>query len=140
MGVDDYVVEHGEAAFIDAVNRAMQPEPELRSLDDVRAQMRQDRVDSLEHPAVYADTSPPGVGKSYAGADAMQQAATSLTVVKTHSNATETAETFRQIAAIDVVPYPQLSPKNCERFDEAAKVLDSGLSVTGAICMGSSVS
>ena len=83
---------------------------------------------SLGKPGVYLDTSPTGAGKSYADAEAIKRAGSSLVVVPVHENCREAVNEFAA-AGVDAVAYPQLTEDNCIRHHEAAKVQAAGLTV-----------
>lgn len=112
---------------------------EVVTLDSWRAQMRQARLDSLDAPGVYLDSSTTGAGKSTADREAMRKAGRSLTVLPTHDACTElVAELIRH--GLDAAAHPPLDASTCEQFGTpkrpgpAQTALKAGLNVGVSVC------
>ncbi len=66
MGIDDFIVQNGEAAFRLLVDQAFNPVNKVREIADYRDDLRNLRVESVHKPAIYVDASETGAGKSTA--------------------------------------------------------------------------
>ncbi len=134
MGIDDFLVAHGEEVLYDFIYTQVNRKANPRSLDDYRKEMQAQRIASIaSEPAVYLDRSSVGAGKSTADINAIQHTASSLTVLPTHKNCQET-ELAMQRRGVNAVAYPQLTSDTCKRHEEATEVLSFGLSVPAALC------
>ncbi len=133
QGPDDFIVQHGEQAFHDFIESAINHRPVVRNLAEYRAEMVSSRLDSINHPGIYCDRSPAGSGKSSADRPAVAAAESSLTVLPTHKNCAEVVNDYRH-DGLDAVAYPQLKPETCVNYDEAVQAINSGLSASSALC------
>jgi hypothetical protein len=118
MGIDDFIVAHGEEAFRQLVHQAIQNatvRPATRNLADYRNELVVARLESVGVPGVYLDRSQTGTGKSTADIPALRRAETSLTVLPTH-NLCEEIEGKYQKAGLDAIAYPPLCAKTCQNW------------------------
>lgn len=115
-----------------------QPEPiPERPLEEIRQELRQRRLDSLKRePAQYLDHTPPGSGKTTAGAEPAVEAGSSLFVTKTHKAARAVSRELEEHTngRLKIFCYPELTAETCEAFAEASFALDCGLPVATAVC------
>lgn len=113
----------------------VEPTARVRTLDDWRKEMLDNRLRSLDTVGVYFDGSPTGAGKSYADAQVIARVSSSLTVVPTHVIAGELQQGLvEQHDLVNVEVYPQLTEFTCKNIDEAKRVLAAGLKVGAALC------
>jgi hypothetical protein len=135
MGVDDFIVAHGEQAFRDLVNEALKGNDGFRDLKDYRKDMARARKDSLDvGAAIYLDTSPTGSGKTFTDTAVARAAKSSLTVLRTHRNCREVEEEYQR-AGLLAASYPELSAKVCRNFEQATIALGAGLSASATVCL-----
>lgn len=134
MAVDDYLVAFGADSLRRLVADQMRSESEqTRSLSEWRGDLSRLRVRSLSAPGVYLDRSPPGGGKSYADTDAIKSSTSSLVVLPSHDQCSE-FEKLCDTMEIMAVAFPKLTRETCRNFEVAERVLNSGLSVSQAVC------
>ena len=115
------------------------PSGDVVDLASYRTAMESARLESLDNPGVYLDTSPTGAGKSFADGVALRKAASGLVVLPTHGNCEEVEEEL-QGREIDAAAYPRRlttggteDPPNCWNTDaDAAEAI--GLSAISSVC------
>lgn len=108
---------------------------EYTSLNNYREQMKQARQHT-EPGMVYLDGSPVGSGKSFLNAQHVQKYESSRTLVKTHSAASETLETYQRAGVEKVATFPKLSKENCKIYPRAMRAQTLGLNVGASLCTG----
>jgi hypothetical protein len=111
------------------------PAGQCRSLDDWRQEVAGRRADAISQPGLHLDRSPTGSGKTHATISALASASASLTVLPTHANVAERVEEMRS-QGIDAVAYPELTPENCQNYDQASQAQSLGLVAGAAVCPG----
>jgi hypothetical protein len=155
QAIDEFIVREGEEAFQEWVAEVSADDAPNCTLGEWREGIRRERERTLGLPGVYLDTSPTGVGKSYADGAALKQATErgmakvrglaeafvlarqsvrrSLTLVPSHAQCQEVVTMFNEMG-LKAVAYPQLTEDACVRADEAWAVRDRGLSFPLVLC------
>ena len=133
QGIDDFIVRQGPEAFRELVARATAPEPKPISLARYRGELIERRIQSIDEPGVYLDTSPTGSGKSFADTVAAKAACKSLTVLTTHDNCEEVEVEYLG-HGLRASAYPPLCEETCAKFGEAERVMAYGLSPAKTLC------
>jgi len=109
------------------------PTGECRSLDDWRQEVAHSRAAAIGRPGLYLDRSPTGSGKTHATIAALPAASSSLTVLPTHANVAERVGEMKA-HGVEAVAYPELSPENCQNYDQASQAQLLGLVAGAAVC------
>ncbi len=91
----------------------------------------------IDRPGLYADFSPTGSGKTFAGIQAARDIEKTLTLVPVHLNAEEVAADGRA-AGLDMEAYPRLDSDTCQNFRKAGRALACGMSPGETACIGCS--
>jgi hypothetical protein len=130
--------DQGDQAAQVPVEPRPAPAGPARTLTDWRQEVGQRRVEAvLQRGVVSLDHSPTGSGKSFATNTALRHVSSSLTVLPTHANVREHVQEMQQEPhGLTIVPYPELSPENCQQFDVARRAQSLGLVAGAAVCPG----
>ena len=112
----------------------VEPAGEVRTLDEWRAEMVQNRLDTINKAGIFVDCSPTGSGKSIADRPAMRLAGTSLTLLPDHANCQELVESLKADGFEDVAAYPQIVEDKCLDFAAVTLARNLGLQATAAVC------
>jgi len=108
------------------------PTSGIVDLTSYRCSMQRD----LGRHTVAVDHSPTGLGKSYADGLAIKSRnCASLTVLPTHVNGRELAQTYGQDHGLDAVCFPEITDQNCQRFAEVEQARDHGFSAPQVLCL-----
>jgi hypothetical protein len=137
MGIDDYIVAYGEESLRQLLQPVLTGDGPARSLEDYRAELAKNRLESVGTKAVYLDTSPTGSGKTTADVPALRMAGSSLTVLPTHKNCVEVEQAYIK-NDLRAAAYPELSRKTCMQYGVAERVMGAGLSVSQTLCLSCS--
>lgn len=124
-----------EAPPTDQVEPYKPLEGDLVPLDQWRKRMTTARVDSIDKPGLYVDTSPTGSGKSHADREAMAAAGRSLVILPTHANCAELSRDLVE-GGLPAAAHPWLNEANCRNHSEATRAQAAGLSPGAAVCPG----
>lgn len=106
---------------------------EVIGLEQWRLQLASDRVESLEQPGVYLDSSPTGSGKSFADKSAIRQATKSLVILPTHDNCREHERELRD-EGLNAKAYPERTEQNCHWVDQCKRAESLGLAAQATVC------
>jgi hypothetical protein len=103
------------------------------SLAAWRQALKRSRLESLETPGQYLDTSSTGAGKSFADKAAIRAATSSLIILPTHKNCRE-LESELQNEGIAAGAFPERTKNNCLNLSKAKVAEAMGLPVMTSVC------
>ena len=110
----------------------------LIGLEEYRTLLAETYQTVLNKPAMYLDTTPPGVGKTHQGLLLAAQCPSSLHVIPTHRSKDDVAERLVSVAHIDPVDisvFPERTEENCRRMAEVKVSYQYGTVVPAALCV-----
>ena len=134
QGLDDFIVNVGEAAFRRWLAEQL-AEPPVQTINDRRREIIAARHESLGQPGVRLDRSPPGTGKSYADLEAAQALGDrrSLSLQPTHVNCQQVESDLRG-RGLNAAAFPPLKADTCQKSIEAHALEAQGLSHARVLC------
>jgi hypothetical protein len=109
----------------------------LVGLETYRKSLPVMRVDSLDNPGVYLDTSPTGAGKSFADITALNETLSrgqkSVIIEATHEACQEKVSELNR-HDVEAVAYPKRDDITCRNLGECERAESIGLSASSAVC------